>query len=232
MDMYDRFFEVRRARTPADRALAHRVRYQVYCLESGFFPPENYPDGEEIDAFDEHSVQSLVIYKPTETAVGTARLILPDPATGDALGSFPFDELCDASPLYEQKILPRDATAEISRFCLARALRAEIVRTVASRAGAPLSEREIGLLAKPALIRAVVEMSLAEGITHWCAVMEPWLIRALQQLGVVLEPFGPPVQHHGERQPCYREMAQVLAGIRRERADVWDIVTNRGRLCP
>jgi N-acyl amino acid synthase of PEP-CTERM/exosortase system len=230
MDPYDRFFEVRRADEPELRAQAHRVRFQVYCLESGFFPPERFPDGQEVDQYDAHAVQSLVVYRPSQVPVGTARLILPE-VPGEAPGSLAFDQLCDAGTLYERKILPAESTAEISRFCLARVLRGEIARTVASRGAPALSEREIGLLAKPALIRAVVEMTVAEGITHWCAVMEPWLIRALGQLGAHLIPYGPPVDYHGARQPCHGEVTAVLEGIRRERPDVWEIVTDRGRLC-
>jgi N-acyl amino acid synthase of PEP-CTERM/exosortase system len=229
MDPYDRFFEVRRADGPELRAQAQRVRYQVYCLESGFFPPERFPDGQEVDQYDAHAVQSVVIYRPSQVPVGTARLILPQ--DGEVPGSFAFDQLCSAAALYEAKILPPESTAEISRFCLARVLRGEIARTVASRGAPSLSEREIGLLAKPALIRAVIEMSVAEGITHWCAVMEPWLIRALGQLGAHMVPFGPTVDYHGERQPCHGEVTAVLEGIRRERPDVWEVVTDCGRLC-
>jgi N-acyl amino acid synthase of PEP-CTERM/exosortase system len=226
---FDRFFEVRLARDPASRMQAYRLRYQVYCVESGFFPPEQYPDAQEIDPYDDHSVQSLVIYRPTQAIAGTARLILPE-GRGDLPGPFPFEQACDASPLFEHKLLPPASTAEISRFCFTRLLRGEIERTAAQ--WGDVSAREIGLLAKPALMRAVVEMTVAEGITHWCAMMEPWLVRSLEELGVRFTPFGPTVDYHGERQPCFGPVIDVLAGIRRERPDVWTVLTDGGRLCP
>src|ERR1700710_2116791 len=50
------------------------LRYQVYCLERGFLPAENYPDELEKDSFDRHSVHIGVLNLQNEL-VATARLI-------------------------------------------------------------------------------------------------------------------------------------------------------------
>src|SRR3954454_1724840 len=40
------------------------------------------------------------------------------------------------------------------------------------------------------------------GLTHWCALMEPSLVRLLYATGVHFAPLGPMVDAYGRRQPC------------------------------
>ena len=70
------------------------------------------------------------------------------------------------------------------------------------------------------------------GLTHWAAVMEPKLLRMLAAIGLHFTPVGPPVSHHGLRQPAYACIADTLERMRRERPDHWMVATDAGSLIP
>src|SRR5689334_21595845 len=78
----DRYFAVRPATTPEMLDAAHRIRYQVYCVENAFEDPAQHPDQKEIDRYDPHSDHAVLIYMPTNQVVGCVRLILPQPHGG------------------------------------------------------------------------------------------------------------------------------------------------------
>jgi N-acyl amino acid synthase of PEP-CTERM/exosortase system len=82
------------------------------------------------------------------------------------------------------------------------------------------------------LFKAIVKMSARHGITHWYAVMEPTLLRLLARFGIEFDLIGPLVQYHGWRQPCFAAADQVLAGIHRRRPEVWEFITDAGKLWP
>jgi N-acyl amino acid synthase of PEP-CTERM/exosortase system len=62
--------------------------------------------------------------------------------------------------------------------------------------------------------------------------MEPTLLRMLQRLGIYFENMGPVVDYHGQRQPCFCSVDDLLATTWEQRPDVWSLVTDDGRLCP
>src|SRR5262245_204916 len=76
-EFYWSWFDARVASTEELRDTAFRLRYRVYCIENSFEDPAANPDGREIDEFDQHSVHGLLTYRPTQTAAGTVRLVLP-----------------------------------------------------------------------------------------------------------------------------------------------------------
>ena len=71
-------------------------------------------------------------------------------------------------------------------------------------------------------------MTARHGITHWCAVMEPTLLRMLDAMAIRFSPIGPPVEHHGLRQPCSCDVAETLAAMKREQPSFWDVLTCGG----
>ena len=80
------------------------------------------------------------------------------------------------------------------------------------------------------LIRSLVSMSAEHGITHWCATMEPTLLRLLAAMSIRFEPLGPLVRYHGTRQPCYCEVAPMLQRVKDEQRPLWDVLTGGGAL--
>jgi N-acyl amino acid synthase of PEP-CTERM/exosortase system len=231
------YFASRLARTAEEFEEVYRLRYKVYCKEAAYFDSAHFPDGLEKDIYDDRSVQGMVVYRPTNTIIGTVRLILP-PSDCDSLSDLPFDMACGPDLAEGLKMLPRESSAEISRFCITRDLVKEIANTPSAAFDLVRSiseDRDFNPLdlarqAKIWLMRAIVESTATHNITHWCAVMEPFLLRSLGRLGVRFSHLGPPVDYYGERQPCFDEVDSVMNVIKLERRDVWELITDSGHL--
>lgn len=209
--------------------LAQKIRYQVYCVEHPFLPVDNL-DCIETDEFDSHSVHTLLVSRDTGEALGTARLILPRPHAFKR--SFAVQRVLDRDSLKILASLPHHSTAEVSRFSISRQLR----RVGSDSSGSPQSDtvsaNPCGPLMRLGLFRGLVQMSMAHGITHWCAVMEPTLLRMFTAMAIRPEPLGPPVEFHGLRQPCYIDLHEMLDTMMRERPAMWEVMTEAGAFMP
>ena len=184
-----------------------RLRYQVYCLERGFEPAE---DGRERDEFDPFSRHAVIRHRGNHQAVGTVRLVA---AVAGSAPYLPLTQACDPALVQH---LPRASTAEISRFALSKRYRAET----------GLSEPLLRLF----LMRGIVALSGELGLTHWCALMEPCLLRLLRMTAIHFQPAGPLVEHHGLRQPSTARIGDVLCRMHHEQPLIWDFITDAGSL--
>ena len=175
---------------------------------------------------------------------GVVRLVLPDPA--ESALPLPIEKHCAdslAEAGYTESSFPRESIAEISRFSVSKeyklrcARSTDFIKAVGNDSeGATLQKDEVDKRMVPhitlGLFAGVLRMSLENNITHWLAVMEPTLIRFLTRFGVYFQPVGEPVEYHGVRQPAIAKVDEVLTTIFNSRRDVWDLVTDNGRLYP
>jgi len=232
-EAFCRYFDVVPADTPGLRDEAYRLRYQVYCVENPFLDPAQNPGEREIDEFDHHSVQSLLIHRATGAYCGAVRLILQDPSSGTL--RFPFQTVSPAAAAAMSR-LPRQSTAEVSRFAVSKAFRrrAGESRYADAQVGyaPPASGFERRLLPHITLglMRAILLMSIENGITHLCAVMDPALLRLIARFGLNFEPAGDLVEYHGPRQPCFATLGALVDGVREVREDMWIAGTQGGSL--
>ena len=223
-DLFNRHLAV----VPADSAelqeKAFQLRYQVYCLERGFENAADYPDGRERDGDESRSLHSLLLDRATGAAVGTVRLILP--RRGDDLPVF---RLIGAGRLRSAG-LPRETTAEVSRFAVAKAFRRRLEDGWRSRSGRVAADgREPLQLLTFGLIRAVVMMGALGDVTHVVAMMEPALLRLLRRLGIAFHPLGRMVNHHGLRQPCWALGEQLIACVNKCHPELGEIISDGRR---
>lgn len=184
-----------------------RLRYQVYCLEKGFEPGCN---GLETDIFDEHARHVLLIHRASGEPIGTVRVISPSDVI--RRDDFPMAQACPSGLLND---LPVRTTGEISRFAVSKQRRVSCGASKMIRLG---------------LMQGVLRLSVDLGLTHWCAIMEPILLRLLQRNAIHFAPLGPLVEYHGMRQPSYADIGRVLSRTRHEQSDNWDYVTIGGSL--
>ena len=195
--------------------IAHRLRYQVYCVEKGFEQASDHADRLERDEYDAHATHGVLLDRVTQEAVGTVRLILP---VADAIDeSFPIQQVCPDSRL--RKLLPLRSTAEISRLGITRQCK-----------GDPARVSRNSPLMRLGLIQMAVRMSVQNGITHWCAIIEPTMVRMMAAIGLYVQPVGGLVEYHGWRQPCICNLAEALLGVKRDRPSVWEVLTDVGTL--
>jgi hypothetical protein len=114
--------------------------------------------------------------------------------------------------------LPVSTTAEVSRFALSKVRRAE-------------SRASQGLL-RLSLVQGLVMLSRETGITHWCAMMEPSLLRLLTTTAIYFRALGPLVEHHGLRQPAYNSVDEIFGRMYEEKPSMWNFITDGGRHWP
>ena len=219
-------FEVIPANTAARIRTAQQIRYKVYCIEHRH-EPSNNPDGLEIDEFDYHAVQSLLVYRVVNAALGTVRLILP--LANDLDRSFPVQCVLAKDELAAFNRIPLQSTAEISRFSVSRQLRRD-ASNPEKNPGDGLVAAPSALIMRLGLMQGLIRMSALHGMTHWCAAIEPTFQRMLAAMGIHFQPLGPLVEYHGLRQPCFGRIEDVLSGVKRERPMFWSILTDRGAL--
>jgi N-acyl amino acid synthase of PEP-CTERM/exosortase system len=230
-DRFNRHFRVAQADTLALIGQAQEIRYQVYCVEHGFENPNDHPDKREKDGFDAHSVHSLLIYRSTGQALGTVRLVLPRYDAQEE--SFAIQRL--TAPSILASLVPVQTTAEVSRFSISKQFRYCTAEILYGPEGLDLAapnpmERRTGPLMSLGLIQSLVSMSAQHGITHWCALMEPKLLRMLAAMAIHFRPIGGPVEYHGLRQPCYCHIESMLEHVKAERPLYWQILTDAGAI--
>lgn len=240
---FDAKFEVLDADTSDLLEKVYALRYQVYCIETGFENKDQFPDGRERDQFDDRAIHGLVVTRDSHWPLGTIRLVRPQ---GSRPGpQFPMELVYPnllASRGYGPHDLPWDTTAEISRFAISKAFKRrpgepgsitgvteESLRAARVRAR---DERRRYPHIILGLFLSLARLSAQAGLTHWVAVMEYPLLRLIDRFGFKFEHIGKPIEFHGLRQPCVGCIEDMLSRIYYKRRDVWDFMTNCGRIWP
>jgi N-acyl amino acid synthase of PEP-CTERM/exosortase system len=220
------------ANTPELLRESYRLRYQVYCVEHQFLDPEKNPGGLERDEHDDHSAHAILRHRATGAVVGTVRLVLHRP--GATSGSLPFHAVCKHPALRDPNFMPLEATAEFSRFAISKMFRRRIDDGTYCRGYDPKElfgdPRRVIPHITLGLMTMTLRLALPNNVRFVCAVMDPALLRLLSRFGIHFQLLGAQVDYHGWRQPCYAAVPTLLAGIEAERPDVWDVITDRGRL--
>jgi N-acyl-L-homoserine lactone synthetase len=164
---------------------SYRLRYQVYCVERGFLDPAAYPDGREIDEFDDYSVH-LAVLDTAGTMIGTARLIKPNPH------GLPMFRHCAFFP----EVMPSHVRpVEVSRLAISR----HYLRR--RRLSEPLSD----------LVKAMVVGARLVGANHLIAASEASLARRLVHLGFPYRIGGPPADYYGPVAACLMNLDEFEA---------------------
>lgn len=224
--IYDRFFAVVRATTPEQLDLAHRLRYQVYCVENRFEDPTPHRDGRESDEDDDRAAHALLVHRPSGITAGTVRVIMP--LLDRRRRPLPIERAVDPAVWRRFGALAPQVTAEVSRFAIAKSFRRrhrDGRYGDAGLSGPPADAATVDRRFMPfitfGLLRAVFSICLEHGIVHLAAMMEPALLRLLFRLGLVFEPLGGLVEHHGLRQPCMARLADLTRRSREEASLLW-----------
>ncbi len=220
----DSYFDGHLADSPELRARARRLRYQVYCVEHAYEPREQPVAGEERDPYDARAVAFLFTHRESGLDVGTVRLVFAADSEG-----LPFRHAMAGHPL-----LPLDSggpTAEVSRLAISKTFRRRV-----EDGDAPwnMPGERPDVRARPfhpgsvfGLMRCILTYSRFAKLACWYAMMEPSLARRLARTGVVAEPLGPVIQHHGLRAPYRFPLAAAEAQLRANEPVLWAYVTGR-----
>ncbi len=206
--------EVVVADTNAARDLHYALRYQVFCVETGFEDASRFPDKQEKDEYDENAIPFLVRCRDNGDWLATARLILP----GD--GSLPIERYCNVP----RHTIPFDQMAELSRLLISTEVRRgrfsfrrrqipESALRARSRDKRPQRLQTARILRD--LIRAMAAFGLDRGIPHAAFFITPALARILGRMQIDLTTIGDAVRHRGLRFPFISRATQVYDALTR-----------------
>jgi N-acyl amino acid synthase of PEP-CTERM/exosortase system len=180
-----RFGQVERGRFLVE---SFKLRYRVFCLDKGFLPPDAYPDGIEVDAYDDRAMH-FVALDPAERVVGTARLIV------DSELGLPLDPYVCRKCSEKLRALQHCRVGEISRLAIS------LPRDHSPGANRPRPVRPWNSVVALGLYREICIAGRSAGITHFIVAMERSLSRLLAIQGFPFQAVGPEVDYHGPVRP-------------------------------
>lgn len=255
---FNKYFEIVPADTSEKLLKAFRLRYEVYCKERlipGFYS-KNYPDGLEYDEYDERSVQSLLMYKPSGLVAGTVRIILPNQSKINT--QFPLEKFASNSfytEIESLRSLSRIHLGEISRLILAPGFRnywrenrqyimeeesknvfqlEDQIKTNTSNIDYYYKNFKYRMVSYPifGLFAAIVQMSIKYNLKYWYAGMEPGLEKFCRISGINFTPISPIVDYYGPCRSYLGYIPDIMKRIYCTNMPLWALLTNDGVLIP
>ena len=199
--MGDTRFETVLCDTAESRRIHYQIRYQVYCMETGFEDPGEFTDGNEKDSHDGNSAHFVVRDPANGNWIAAMRLVL----AGD--GRLPSESMCNLEPVPQDSSKRRQAV-EFSRLCVVESHRRHnrdrsLVRIIDGKSG-QLSKTvphprypEILL----SFIRATFAWSRENDVRYCYFLINRALARTLKRLNLQLTPVGDSCEHRGVRTP-------------------------------
>ena len=191
----------------------YALRYQIYCLECHFLNEARYPDGLEIDDYDQRSAH-FAATNAEGVVAGTARLVLP--AAGEP---FPFIDHCPPFPDFKPP--PAAESGEVSRLAVKREYRRRAGDTLwginqshlkgpSAPDESPRGEKRVNApLLVLGLYRQIYRFSCENGIRYWYAAMEKGLARVLRIYGFDFAPIGPESDYYGPVTPYLGDLRKL-----------------------
>ena len=199
------------ADTDAGRHLHYQLRYEVFCLETGFEEASRFSDKQERDEYDDRSVHFLVRNTNSGEWMATARLIFP----GDR--PLPVEHRCNL----DQDHVCMSDMVELSRLLIAPPFRRRR-QGVASKRTAGTDPRPASHSTRPEaawilgkLIRAIAAYCVEHDIPGAVFFVTPALARILNRMKIQLTVIGEPCQHRGLRYPYASDGKQVFDAVSR-----------------
>lgn len=230
-DAFNEYFEIVPALSVDLKNEVYKLRYQVYCIETGFESQERHLDDLEFDQYDDYSIHYLIRHRKSKIYAATTRLILPN--INNPEKRFPIELHCQIDNFEVLNYMPRTNLAEVSRFCVSKEFKRRKKEYGTLSGIGPDSdnnftddERRIFPHITIALIACLIKMSKDNNIYYWYAVMEPALLRFLSNLGIYFKNIGPLTEYHGKRQPCVIKITDLLAGVLKKNPEIWEMLTN------
>lgn len=237
---FHQYFEIVNANTPELLKEAFSLRFRILCVHNDIsgFNPVDYPDKLENDEYDNRSVHFLLRHRPTNTFIGTTRLILPD--RQHPKNKLPTELNTQFYPGFQVDSSMRKHAAEISRFAILSDFfkRKNEHSTLAGPVDVPNQptgkphERRRFPHPMLALVVGIIQTCAQYEIYHLLSSMEPALNKLLGFYGLQLNPIGPLTDYHGLRTPYHVCLLDVLDRIYQDQRMIWELVTDHGNIWP
>jgi N-acyl amino acid synthase of PEP-CTERM/exosortase system len=227
VDDFQEYFTIELATAPVQMEKIYGIRYRVYCEEFGYEPADHFPNKQETDSFDVHSVHALVTHKSSGRAAGCVRAVEVSADTQMPMEVYCSDSL-DAA-LMKSLAADRGTICEISRLAVDAAFRRRPGENI-SRFGEITSldctkreQRTFSLIAVATLLAGFAIADLL-GRPNTFAMMEPFLPRLLGRSGMKGIRVGEDTNYHGVRAGYFNTTEVVVAGMPAEWRELYKAI--------
>lgn len=230
--MFEEHFEVFLADTETSKQIHYKIRYQVYCEEMGFENKDDFPNKEERDEYDEHSLHFIVRHKHSKAWVGAMRLIKKEHTL------LPLEKNCTLNEAIEHS--DKRTSVELSRLCLIKEIRRRSTDNepplgICTEEHDQIDHQEtdkVKLFRKHrnnpniiwGLLHAATDYGRQNNIHHCFFLTTSALARVLRKGGLTMHNIGSPIYHKGERFPFRMDVADIC------KKEVWRNYTRGYRL--
>ncbi len=221
-ESFERYFRVERAVSDAQKKRVFEIRYRVYCEEFKYEAVDNFPEGLEIDEYDQYSKHCLIIHRNSGVAAGCVRLV---PALGEYdENPLPLEKYCRSSldwRYLEELKLDRNKVCEISRLAVDGAFRrrtGESLTRFGEINGLAINaqeQRSFSLIAVACFLAATA-LTEIDDRTNVFAMMEPFLPRLMHRSGIGFQRVGKDMDYHGIRAPYFITTQSALENMHGE----------------
>lgn len=234
IDFFNQYFEVIPATTDELKNEVFKLRYQVFCVETQIFNPDEYPDQLEIDIFDQRAVHYLIRHRQSGAYAASTRFILPDANNPEQL--FPLELHCKIDNLEAMQAIDRRSLGEASRLCVSKTFKKRkneehsLINIDTDWKGhfTP-QERRVFPHISFALIACMIKACHNNNIEYAFSTLEPAWYRLLSSSGIHFTKIGPLVDYSGLRWPGLIKVTDLLNGVAEKNMDIWNLLTNKGR---
>lgn len=204
LEHYQKHFYAVHAKTPELKAIAYRLRYQVYAMEYGDHVFKTGQDQIETDEYDDEALHGLLFYKPTDTPVGCFRVVPYNEKTNKKL---PLEHICHDFNKNILTDLRTKGAGEVSRMAIQSSFRRRSYDSSSFRKdnSAPaLSKinRRSNLNYLPFCLTLMGILLCQEAnLSYSVALMEPRLARLFKIFGLQPIQIGKVIEFYGQRAP-------------------------------
>lgn len=233
IDVFNDYFEMVPAVSSELKEEVYKLRYQVYCIETGFENPGQYPDGMEFDEYDSHSIHYLIRHRRSGDYAATTRLILPDALRPEK--SFPLELHCKVDNFAVMEVVDRKHLGEASRLCVSKAFKKRknesntlINADCTNQDYFTPHERRIFPHISFSLIACLIRACRENDIHYFFGTLEPAWFRFLSSSGIHFTKIGPLIDYRGARWPGVIKVSDLLDGVAAKNSELWDMLTNKG----
>lgn len=234
IDIFNDYFEMVPAVSDELKNEVYKLRYQVYCIETGFEDPDQYPDGMEVDDYDPHAVHYLIRHRRSGDYAATTRLILPDTLRPEK--PFPLEQHFKIDNFAILETIDRQRLGEASRLCVSKAFKRRkneqntlVFAACNNRDYFTPHERRVFPHISFALIACLIRACQENDILYFFGTLEPAWFRFLSSSGIHFNKLGPLIDYRGERWPGIIKVSDLLDGVAAKNTELWNMLTNKGR---
>lgn len=185
-------YEVVLAETPEAKTIHYNIRYQVYCLEKGYEPPEKFTNAMEMDDYDEGAAHFIVRCRRSDQWMGAFRVIVDTPAY------LPINRMTKLESC--ESLQDCERLAEFSRLAILRPFQNLQGK---DRLDTAVDEPEI----LQQMVLAGFQYARVQGLSNIVYLCKRSLARVLNRFGIPTAGIGPAILHRGVRYPYMSDLA-------------------------